>query len=41
MIAYLPHIICVLLMFFSMKDSIIGSLEEKSAKYSLNRLIYY
>ncbi|WP_084766956.1 transglutaminase-like domain-containing protein [Clostridium nigeriense] len=41
MIAYLPHIICALLMIFSMKDSIKGSLEDESAKYSLNRLIYY
>ena len=41
MIAYLPHIICGLLMIFSLKDSIKGSLEDESAKYSLNRLIYY
>lgn len=41
MIAYLPHIICTLLMIFSIKDSIKGSLEDESAKYSLNRLIYY
>ncbi|MBE6053799.1 MAG: transglutaminase domain-containing protein [Clostridium sartagoforme] len=41
MIAYLPHIICVLLMIFSIKESIKGSLEDESAKYSLNRLIYY
>ena len=41
MISYLPQIICALLMIFSMKDSIKGSLQEGSAKYSLNRLIYY
>lgn len=41
MIAYLPQIICALLMIFSIKDSIRGSIEEESAKYSLNRLIYY
>jgi hypothetical protein len=41
MVAYLPQIICALLMIFSIKDSIKGSLEEESAKYSLNRLIYY
>ena len=41
MIAYLPHIICTLLMIFSIKDSIKGPLEDESAKYSLNRLIYY
>ncbi|MDV4150579.1 transglutaminase-like domain-containing protein [Clostridium sp. AL.422] len=41
MIEYLPHIICVLIMIFSIKESIKGSLEDESAKYSLNRLIYY
>ena len=41
MIAYLPYIICALLMFFSIKDSIKGSLEDESAEYSLNKLIYY
>lgn len=41
MISYLAQIICALLMIFSMKDSIKGSLQEGSAKYSLNRLIYY
>lgn len=41
MITYLPNIICVLLMIFSIKDSIQGSLEDESAKYSLNKLIYY
>lgn len=40
-IAYLPYIICALLMIFSIKESIKGSLEDESAKYSLNRLIYY
>ncbi|MGG7212228.1 transglutaminase-like domain-containing protein [Clostridium nigeriense] len=41
MIAYLPQIIGALLIIFSIKDSIKGSLEEESAKYSLNKLIYY
>lgn len=41
MITYLPYILCALLMIFSIKGSVQGSLEEGSAKYSLNRLIYY
>jgi len=41
MIAYLPQIIGALIIIFSIKDSIKGSLEEESAKYSLNKLIYY
>lgn len=39
-IKYLPYIICAILMIFSIKDSVQGSLEERSAKYSLNRLVY-
>ncbi|MBS5306334.1 MULTISPECIES: transglutaminase-like domain-containing protein [Clostridium] len=41
MVTYLPYILCAILMLFSIKGSIQGSLEEGSAKYSLNRLIYY
>ncbi len=41
MVTYLPYILCAILMLFSIKGSIQGSLEEGSAKYSLNRLVYY
>ena len=41
MVTYLPYILCAILMLFSIKGSIQGALEEGSAKYSLNRLIYY
>lgn len=41
MLEYLPYIICGLLLLFSIKESIQGSLEEESAVYSLKRLIYY
>ena len=33
MLEYLPYIICGLLLLFSIKDSIQGSLEEESAVY--------
>lgn len=41
MITYLPYILCALLMLFSIKGSLQGSLEEETAEYSLKRLLYY
>lgn len=41
MATYLSYIICALLMIFSLKGSVQGSLEEGSAEYSLKRLFYY
>lgn len=41
MFQYLPYIIFLIVIGISIKNSIYGSLEEKSAKYSLDRLIYY
>lgn len=41
MTTYVSYIICALLMIFSIKGSVQGSLEEESAEYSLKRLFYY
>lgn len=41
MFKYLPYIIFLIVIIISIKNSIYGSLEEKSARYSLDRLIYY
>ncbi|GAB6170433.1 transglutaminase-like domain-containing protein [Clostridium carnis] len=41
MSAYLPYGICILLIILALKGSIKDSLEERNAKYALNRLIYY
>lgn len=41
MFKYIPYIIFLIVIIISIKNSIYGSLEEKSARYSLDRLIYY
>lgn len=41
MLRYLPYIIFLIVITIAIKNSVYGSLEEKSARYSLDRLIYY
>lgn len=41
MIGNLSYILCLVLLFIAVKGSITESLEERSAKYALDRLVYY
>ncbi|MGL5378978.1 transglutaminase-like domain-containing protein [Clostridium sp.] len=41
MITFISYAVCFLILFISIKGSLIESLEESDSKYSLNRLLYY